>query len=102
MKGKFIFGQVSLFLGKTLFLGKANGITRQKKQRYRCKECGKQFLFALSYCYRAWVPLLRQLIVPMTLNGSGIRDTGRVLGIIAGRELNNTHDASHFSSEPEA
>ena len=58
-----------------------HGTTRQGKQRYRCQSCGKSFLFLLSYTYRACIPLLRELIVPMTLNSSGIRDTARVLRI---------------------
>jgi IS1 family transposase len=43
--------------------------------------CGKGFLFCLSYTYHAWNPLYRKLIVPMTLNGSGVRDIARVLHI---------------------
>lgn len=35
----------------------------------------------MSYTYRAYIPLLRELIVPMTLNGSGIHDIARVLRI---------------------
>ena len=60
---------------------KKNGITPQGKQRYRCKGCGKGFLFCLDYTYQAWNPLERQKIVPMTLNGSGVRDISRVLHI---------------------
>ena len=43
--------------------------------------CGKQFLFCLDYTYRACNPLYRELIVPMTLNDSGVRDIARVLHI---------------------
>jgi insertion element IS1 protein InsB len=60
---------------------KKNGTTAQGKQRYRCKECGRQFLFCLDYTYHACNPLYRKLIVPMTLNGSGVRDIARVLHI---------------------
>jgi len=60
---------------------KKNGTTSQGKQRYRCKACGRQFLFCLDYTYRACNPLYRQLIVPMTLNGSGVQDIARVLHI---------------------
>ncbi|MCY7345340.1 MAG: IS1 family transposase [Pyrinomonadaceae bacterium] len=56
---------------------KKNGINKQRKQRYRCSACGKQFI--LRYAYRAYLKHIRQLIVPMCLNGSGTRDTGRVL-----------------------
>ncbi len=60
---------------------KKNGINKQGKQRYRCKECGRQFI--LRYTYRAYLNSIRELIVPMCLNGSGIRDTARVLRISA-------------------
>lgn len=60
---------------------KKNGINKQRKQRYQCKLCGKQFI--LKYQYRAYFHYLRQLIVPMCLNGSGIRDISRVLRISA-------------------
>ena len=79
---------------------KKNGTTRQKKQRYRCHECGKQFLFALNYRYRALIPLLRELIVPMTLNGSGIRDTSRVLGISTNTVLRTLRCAAREIQEP--
>lgn len=58
---------------------KKNGINKQGKQRYRCKACGRQFI--LNYNYRAYLKYIRELIVPMCLNGSGIRDISRVLRI---------------------
>jgi len=51
------------------------------QQRYRCKICGRQFI--LKYTYRAYLLYIRELIVPMCLNGSGIRDTARVLRVSA-------------------
>jgi len=60
---------------------KKNGINKQRKQRYRCNGCGKQFI--LKYAYRAYLKHIRELIVPMSLNGSGIRDTARVLRVSA-------------------
>ncbi len=60
---------------------KKNGINKQTKQRYRCNGCGKQFI--LRYSYRAYLRQIRELIVPMCLNGSGIRDISRVLRISA-------------------
>ena len=58
-----------------------NGINKQGKQRYRCKACGRQFI--IKYIYRACLRYIRELIVPMCLNGSGIRDISRVLRISA-------------------
>ncbi|MGI8996948.1 MAG: IS1 family transposase [Pyrinomonadaceae bacterium] len=56
-----------------------NGITANDKQRYRCKDCGRQFI--TNYSYRGRLPAVRELIVPMTINGSGIRDISRVLRV---------------------
>jgi IS1 family transposase/transposase-like protein len=81
---------------------KKNGTTPQGKQRYRCKNphCGKSFLFLLSYTYRACIPLLRQLIVPMTLNSSGIHDTARVLKISPTTVLSVLRRAASTVPEP--
>ena len=51
-------------------------------QRYRCKneECDKK-TFVLKYRYKAWEPGVREKIIEMAINGSGTRDTGRVLKI---------------------
>ena len=37
--------------------------------------------FLLDYRYKAYVPGIKRQVVEMAINGSGIRDTGRVLGI---------------------
>lgn len=51
-------------------------------QRLMCrnKECSKR-TFQLEYKYNAYNPGVKQQIVEMAMNGSGTRDTGRVLGI---------------------
>ncbi len=79
---------------------KKNGITPQGKQRYKCKECDKGFLFALSYTYRACNPLVRELIVPMTLNASGVRDTARVLRVSPNTVLEVLRQAAAQIPEP--
>lgn len=79
---------------------KKNGTTAQGKQRYRCKACGKQFLFCLDYTYRAYNPLYREMIVPMTLNGSGVRDTARVLHISPTTVLTVLRQAASAIPEP--
>ncbi|NJN48322.1 MAG: hypothetical protein HC808_19650 [Candidatus Competibacteraceae bacterium] len=38
-------------------------------------------MFMLNYHHRAYQPEVKQQIINMALNGRGVRDTGRVLGI---------------------
>ena len=77
---------------------KKNGITRQQKQRFRCKVCGRQFL--THYTYRAYRPEVQALILSMTLNSSGIRDTARLLGISIGGVLAALRRCAEKVSEP--
>jgi len=59
-----------------------HGTTRQGKQRYRCREqhcAGRTFL--LAYSYPGQLLEVKQQIVDMAMNASGIRDTARVLHI---------------------
>lgn len=56
-----------------------NGKTANKKQKYLCRNCRKQFI--TDYTYQGCRPFIRSLILRMTLNSSGIRDISRVLRI---------------------
>jgi len=58
------------------------GKSETGKQRYLCQNdaCGHR-TFMLDYHHRAYLPEVKQQIIDMALNGSGVRDTGRVLGI---------------------
>lgn len=56
-----------------------NGRSLLGKQRYRCKGCLRQFI--TDYFYQGCRDEVRQLIVPMTMNGSGVRDICRVLRV---------------------
>ncbi|MDE1482074.1 IS1 family transposase [Xenorhabdus bovienii] len=47
--------------------------------RYYCKDCQKTF--QLNYRYNGHKPDTKEKIIDMAMNGSGVRDTGRVLGI---------------------
>jgi len=51
-------------------------------QRYRCQngQCARR-IFLLQYQDRGRMPEIRRQVVDMALNGSGIRDTARVLRI---------------------
>ena len=56
-----------------------NGHSENGTQRWRCNHCGKSF--QLTYRYHARKPGVKEQIIPLTLNRSGVRDTGRILGI---------------------
>ena len=59
-----------------------HGANRQGKQRYRCQEnaCqGRTFL--LDYTYPGYFAGVKQQIIDMAMNASGIRDTARVLHV---------------------
>ena len=58
------------------------GMTPEGKQLYRCRACpdrGRTFL--LAYAYARQSPDVKQQIVELALNASGIRDTARVLQV---------------------
>lgn len=52
------------------------------KPRYKCRnpECQRR-TFIQDYTYRGYLPEVKEQITEMALNGSGIRDTARVLNI---------------------
>jgi transposase-like protein len=56
-----------------------HGKARSDLQRYRCRDC--HHCFQLDYLYAANKPSVTDKITKMALNGSGVRDTGRVLVI---------------------
>ena len=77
---------------------KKNGITAQQKQRYRCKDCERQFI--TDYTYQAYKAGVRSLVLPMTMNGSGIRDISRVLSISTNTVLKLIRQAAEGAHEP--
>ena len=77
---------------------KKNGTTANNKQRYRCKDCRRQFI--TSYSYRACQVAVRALVLPMTMNGSGIRDISRVLQISTNTVLKLIRKAAQRTAEP--
>ena len=59
-----------------------HGTTRQGKQRYRCQENAcKGRTFLLDYTYAGHSAGVKQQIIDMAMNASGIRDTARVLHV---------------------
>ena len=67
-----------------------HGKTAEGKQRYRCRECrlGRGRTFLLEYTYAGLWPEVRQQIVDMAMNASGIRVTARVLHVSPTTVLN--------------
>ncbi len=59
-----------------------NGRSSNGKQRYKCRnaDCSRS-TFIRDYSYRGYLPEVKQQIADMAVNGSGIRDTARVLSI---------------------
>jgi IS1 family transposase/transposase-like protein len=53
--------------------------TQSGHSRFRCKDCKR--IFKTEYVYRAYEPGVKEQLVEMAMNGSGILDTARVLGI---------------------
>ena len=60
------------------------GFTKQGKQRYVCRSpaCARSFI--LEYSNYGCHPDIKEKIIDMALNGSGIRDTARVLEVSQG------------------
>ncbi len=56
-----------------------NGKSEHGTQRYRCNACLRSFQW--EYTYYAWIPEVKAHITTQTLNGSGVRDISRHLGI---------------------
>jgi insertion element IS1 protein InsB len=58
------------------------GKTDRGKQRYLCQtEACSYRTFLLDYTNRGYMPSVKRQIIDLIMNGSGIRDTARVLSI---------------------
>src|SRR5262245_3384332 len=68
-------------------------------QRYRCQnaECNRT-IFQLAYSDKGRLPETKRQIVDMALNGSGVRDTARVLGSGQGTVMNALKKRGRCSS----
>ena len=69
-----------------------HGKARSGIQRYRC--------FQLDYLYEANKPGVTDKISDMAMNGSGVRDTGRVLGISITTVIAHLKNLPHRQSPP--
>jgi transposase-like protein len=66
-----------------------HGLSAEGKTRYKCHnpEC-KRCTFILNYTYQGYLPEVKEKITDMAMNGSGIRDTARVLKISPSTVIN--------------
>ena len=65
------------------------GKTETGKQRYRCQNCAcSHQSFLLDPAYKGRLPAIKQQVIEMSLNGSGVRDTARVLQISTATVIN--------------
>jgi transposase-like protein len=73
-----------------------HGKSPEGKQCYRCRQCleGRGRTFLLKYAYAGQAPAIKQQIVDMAMNASGMRDTAWVLHVSPTtviRELKKRH-----------
>jgi transposase-like protein len=65
------------------------GTTKAGQQRYKCQNTAcPHDSFQLDLLYKGRAPAIKEQIVDMRLNGSGIRDTARVLKISPSTVIN--------------
>jgi len=77
-----------------------HGKSPEGKQRYRCRQCreGSGRTFLLDYAYTGQSPEVKQQIVDMAMNASGIRDTARVLHVSPTTVINELKKKSRSCS----
>lgn len=75
------------------------GKTQNGKQRYLCQQptCPAK-TFILDYAYQGYLPEVKKQLIDMALNGSGIRDTARVLEISPTTVINELKKESCLES----
>jgi len=68
-------------------------------QRYLCQnEACDQSRFLLNYRYQGYRFEIKRQVVDMAMNGSGVRDTTRVLGISTGTVLSELKKSDSLSN----
>jgi transposase-like protein len=80
-----------------------NGQSENGPQRYRCHACHRSFQWEDTS--PAWLPGTKAPIETQTLNGSGVRDISRHLGIAKHTviaELKHTHQSRSTTLSPNA
>lgn len=66
---------------------KKNGIKRDAKQNYNCKECGRQFVGDHNLTYLGCHSKVKKLILLMLVRCCGIRDISKITGFSIGKIL---------------
>lgn len=75
------------------------GTTQAGTQRYRCHNANcPHYSFVLNPSYQGHLPAVKEQIIDMALNGSGIRDTARVLKISPTTVINELKKKSRPSA----
>ena len=73
------------------------GLSATNKQRYRCNNTNcKRKTFILNYTDKGRLPDVKDKIIKMAMNGSGIRNTARVLGISATTVISELKKRAEF------
>ena len=77
------------------------GKQRNGEQRYRCNnaDCPRHIVL-LQYRNQGRLPAVKQRMVDMALNGSGIRDTARVLGVSPTTGLDTLKKRAGYPASP--
>ena len=65
-----------------------HGQTSNEKRHFLCRNEGGGKTFIQEYSDKGRLPEIKQRIVDMAVNGSGIRDTARVLGVSTDTVIN--------------
>lgn len=66
------------------------------EQRYLCRTADCRKTFQLMHRYKACEQGVKECIVDMALNGSGIRDTARVLSVAVGTVITTLKKSMQF------
>ena len=74
------------------------GKTKAGQQRYKCQNTACPcYSFQLNLLYKGRAPAIKEQIVDRSLNGSGIRDTARVLQISPTTVINTLKKKNLYS-----
>lgn len=77
-----------------------HGFSSDRKQRYRCEnsDCQRR-TFILNHAHPGRTKEVKQKIVEMSQNGSGIRDTARVLNVSQTTVIKELKKSRHQSNK---